>query len=86
MFSRYKDDARWARVQVHKWYRVVNPGEDPIYNGTLWTRDVTVVGPDWDWNRQGIPAPPGHDCPRRRASAGTNDSTGNIVHVDELIQ
>ncbi len=35
-------------VQVHQWYRVVNPGEDPAYNGTLWTRDVTVVGPDWD--------------------------------------
>ncbi len=35
-------------VQVHKWYRVVQAGEDPRFNGTLWTRDVTVVGPDWN--------------------------------------
>jgi hypothetical protein len=35
-------------ARLHRWYRVVNPGEEPQYNGTLWTREVTVVGPDWD--------------------------------------
>ncbi len=33
---------------AHKWYRVVNAGEEPVYDGTTWTRDITVVGPDWD--------------------------------------
>lgn len=38
-----------SRVQVHKWYRVVNAGDAPLNNGTAWTRDVTLIGPDWDW-------------------------------------
>ncbi len=35
-------------VNVHKWYRVVSVGDDPVYNGTVWAREITVLGPDWD--------------------------------------
>ncbi len=40
-------------ILVHKWYRVVNAGEEepleiPAGSGN-WFRDVTLVGPDWDW-------------------------------------
>jgi hypothetical protein len=38
-------------VQVHKWYRVAQAGEEAVFNasGNNWVRDVTLVGPDWDW-------------------------------------
>jgi hypothetical protein len=35
-------------IQVHKWYRVVNAGEDPRLDSGVWVRDVTLIGPDWD--------------------------------------
>jgi hypothetical protein len=35
-------------VRVHKWYRVVQAGGDIQPDGAVWTREVTVVGPDWD--------------------------------------
>ena len=39
-----------APIQVHTWYRVVNAGEEPfLASPGVWVRDVTLVGPDWDW-------------------------------------
>lgn len=36
-------------IQVHRWFRVVNAGEEPILGSPgVWVRDVTLVGPDWD--------------------------------------
>jgi hypothetical protein len=51
MFSGIKTTAApGPGMPVHKWYRVINPGEEPVpdSNNNVWTRDVTVVGPDWD--------------------------------------
>jgi hypothetical protein len=48
-------------AQMHKWYRVINPGEAPVYDApqyastpmdNLWTREITVVGADWNWDPQ----------------------------------
>lgn len=52
MFSRRKPvvGATPPYIQVHKWYRVVNAGDDPLADGNVFTRDITVVGPDWDWD------------------------------------
>jgi len=39
-------------VQVHKWYRVVNAAGDPLevpVGSGNWYLDVTLAGPDWDW-------------------------------------
>ena len=36
-------------VNIHRWYRVANVDEAPSPNGSTWVRDVTLVGPDWDW-------------------------------------
>ncbi|MFW6171174.1 MAG: type IV pilus modification PilV family protein, partial [Planctomycetota bacterium] len=53
MLSREKPLLGGRTVKIHKWYRVTNAGEDPVfdqYENGRWTRDVTVVGPDWDWH------------------------------------
>ncbi len=47
MFSGVKTTLAGS-MQVHKWYRVVHAGDEPQPNGSVWTRDVTVMGPDWD--------------------------------------
>lgn len=46
-------------VQVHKWYRVANAGEDAVFDTATgnWVRDVTLVGPDWDWGNMGNNTP-----------------------------
>lgn len=38
-------------VQIHRWYRVVTVDEAPLFDATnnVWLRDVTLVGPDWDY-------------------------------------
>ncbi|MHB8951661.1 MAG: type IV pilus modification PilV family protein [Pirellulaceae bacterium] len=38
-------------IQVHKWYRVANAGEEAVFDAgnNNWVRDVTLIGPDWDW-------------------------------------
>ncbi len=40
-------------VQIHRWYRVVATDEAPVQqtlNGNnVWVREVTLVGPDWDY-------------------------------------
>ncbi|MHB8861703.1 MAG: type IV pilus modification PilV family protein [Pirellulaceae bacterium] len=38
-------------IQVHKWYRVANAGEEAVFDASTnnWVRDVTLIGPDWDW-------------------------------------
>jgi hypothetical protein len=36
-------------VPVHKWYRVGNVEEDAFFQGGVWVRNATLVGPDWDW-------------------------------------
>jgi hypothetical protein len=41
------------QVQVHKWYRVVQVDAELVANGTRWQRDVTLVGPDWDYDLSG---------------------------------
>jgi hypothetical protein len=39
-----------APIQVHKWYRVANAGEEAVLGSPgVWVRDVTLVGPDWNW-------------------------------------
>ncbi len=57
MFSRLKEvlppTTPPTIIQIHKWFRVVNVGDEPVYDGTQWARDVTVVGPDWDYDPTG---------------------------------
>ncbi len=53
MLSRLKMTTAGSTVQVHKWYRVVAVEEEPRPNGNFWQRDVTLVGPDWDWDPTG---------------------------------
>lgn len=38
-------------VDVHIWYRVIQAGEEPVFVASRdrWVRDVTLIGPDWDW-------------------------------------
>lgn len=54
-------------VQVHKWYRVANAGEEAVFDSATgnWVRDVTLVGPDWDWGNMGgnYPGPGGYVTP-----------------------
>jgi len=38
-------------IQVHKWYRVLNAGEEVTPDSGEWTRDVTLIGPDWNWRQ-----------------------------------
>ncbi len=38
-------------IQVHKWYRVLNAGEEVTPDSGEWSRDVTLIGPDWDWRQ-----------------------------------
>jgi Tfp pilus assembly protein PilV len=42
-------------VNLHRWYRVANVDEAPSPNGNAWVRDVTLVGPDWDWQTNVTP-------------------------------
>ncbi len=48
-----------SQVQVHKWYRVANVDEQLVPNSSVWQRDVTLVGPDWDYDTSAPrPSPP----------------------------
>ncbi len=40
-----------GRVQIHRWYRVAAVDEEPVFDtaNNVWIRDVTLVGPDWDF-------------------------------------
>ena len=51
MLSTNKTVATGVTVPVHQWYRVVNVGEKPDATAPApYSRDVTVVGPDWDYD------------------------------------
>ena len=50
LLSGTKETSSGGAVQVHQWYRVVNVGEEPTFDTTnsVWLRDATLIGPDWD--------------------------------------
>jgi hypothetical protein len=52
-------------IQVHQWYRIVNAGEGPTLDTTnnVWVRDVTLIGPDWDWGHMGANTPVQYNTP-----------------------
>ncbi len=52
-------------VQVHKWYRVISAGEDPIWDTATgrFFREVTLTGPDWDWGHMGTNTPLNYATP-----------------------
>ncbi|MHB8973618.1 MAG: type IV pilus modification PilV family protein [Pirellulaceae bacterium] len=50
MLSATKERPGMSTIQVHKWYRVANAGEESVLASPgVWARDVTLTGPDWDW-------------------------------------
>ena len=53
-YNKTVQTSRPTVVQVHKWFRVINVAEEPELVGTQWTRDITVVGPDWDYDASSV--------------------------------